>query len=212
MYIGGGDLKGRAVPSKYLPIRPTTGKAKQGLFNILQNHFNADVIGQHQDIHRHGWGECEALDLFCGTGNLTYDLASRGCKQVTAVDISNGCCNFVRKNIKHFNLNNVTVVRSDALSFLRSCPHPPKGDKEGAFDIILCDPPYDYPYYSSIPELVFSKGLLKENGWLVIEHSKRTSFAEHPNFIQQRTYGEVNFSFLGIRNNAKIATSEPKAT
>jgi 16S rRNA (guanine966-N2)-methyltransferase len=177
MYIGGGDLKGRAVPSKYLPIRPTTGKAKQGLFNILQNHFN--------------WDECEALDLFCGTGSLTYELASRGCKQVTAVDISNGCCNFVRKNIKHFELTNVITVRSDALSFLRSHTAP--------FDIILCDPPYEYPHYPVIPELVFSRNLLNETGWLVIEHSKRTSFNEHPNFLQQRSYGEVNFSFLGLK-------------
>ena len=177
MYIGGGDFKGRKVPSKYLPIRPTTGKAKQGLFNILQNHFN--------------WEECEALDLFCGTGSLTYDLASRGSKQVTAVDISNGCCNFVRKNVKHFGLENIIVVKSDALSFLRSHVVP--------FDIILCDPPYDYPHYPVIPDLVFSRNLLKETGWLVIEHSKRTSFTGHPNFIQQRTYGEVNFSFLGSK-------------
>lgn len=183
MYIGGGDLKGRAVPSKYLPIRPTTGKAKQGLFNILQNYFN--------------WEECEALDLFCGTGSLTYELASRGCKHVTAVDISNGCCNFVRKNIKHFELHNASIIRSDALAFLKSYPQPPKGDPTGAFDIIVCDPPYDYPHYPAIPDLVFSRNLLKENGQLVIEHSKRTSFTEHPNFLQQRMYGEVNFSFLG---------------
>jgi 16S rRNA (guanine(966)-N(2))-methyltransferase RsmD len=178
MYIGGGDLKGRAVPSKYLPIRPTTGKAKQALFNILQNHFD--------------WEQCDALDLFCGTGSLTYELASRGCKQVTAVDISNGCCNFVRKNVKHFELNNVITVRSDALSFLRSHSSP--------FDIILCDPPYDYPHYPAIPELVFSRNLLKQHGWLIIEHSKRTSFAEHPNFLQLRNYGEVNFSFLGYKS------------
>lgn len=177
MYIGGGDLKGRQVPSKYLPIRPTTGKAKQALFNILQNYFN--------------WEECDALDLFCGTGSLSYELASRGCKQVTAVDISNGCCNFVRKNIKHFNLPNLTAVRSDSLSFLRSHSAP--------FDIIVCDPPYDYPHYPAIADLVFSRNLLKPEGRLIIEHSKRTSFAEHPNFLEQRTYGEVNFSFLGIK-------------
>ncbi|HTA28162.1 MAG TPA: RsmD family RNA methyltransferase [Bacteroidia bacterium] len=174
MYIGGGDFKGRKVPSKYLPIRPTTGKAKQALFNILQNHFNFE--------------ECQGLDLFCGTGSLTYDLASRGCKQVTAVDISNGCCNFVRKNVKLFEINNVIVVKSDSLSFLRSHAEP--------FDIIFCDPPYEYPHYPVIHDLVFSRNLLKPEGWLIIEHSKRTSFADHPNFLQQRTYGEVNFSFL----------------
>lgn len=175
MYIGGGDLKGRAVPSKYLPIRPTTGKAKQALFNILQNRFN--------------WEECVALDLFCGTGSLTYELASRGCKQVTAVDISKGCCSFVRDNAKHFKLENVEIERSDALSFLKSC--------HTYFDIIICDPPYDYKQYPEIAELVFTKNLLKETGWLIIEHSKRTSFSQHPKFIQQRVYGEVNFSFLG---------------
>ncbi len=174
MYIGGGDFKGRKVPSKYLPIRPTTGKAKQALFNILQNHFNFE--------------ECQALDLFCGTGSLTYDLASRGCKQVTAVDISNGCCNFVRKNVKIFGLENVIVIKSDSLSFLRSHAEP--------FDIIFCDPPYEYPHYPVIPDLVFSRNLLTDSGWLIIEHSKRTSFTEHPNFLQQRVYGEVNFSFL----------------
>lgn len=183
MYIGGGDLKGRAVPTKYLPIRPTTGKAKQALFNILQNQFQ--------------WEECVALDLFCGTGSLSYELASRDCKQVTAVDISNGCCNFVRKNIKHFNLENVIVVKSDALSYLRSCSKTPTGGEGGLFDIILCDPPYDYPHYPIIPQLVFERNLLTETGWLIIEHSKRTSFAEHPNFIRHRVYGEVNFSFFG---------------
>jgi 16S rRNA (guanine966-N2)-methyltransferase len=174
MYIGGGDLKGRQVPSKYLPIRPTTGKAKQGLFNILQNHFT--------------WEDCECLDLFCGTGSITYDLASRGCKQITAVDISNGCCNFVRKNVKHFGLENVIVVKNDSLSFLRS--------HTDEFDIIICDPPYYYPHYNVIPDLIFSRNLLNETGWLIIEHSKRTSFANNPHFLQQRVYGEVNFSFL----------------
>jgi 16S rRNA (guanine966-N2)-methyltransferase len=203
VYIGGGDLKGRAVPSKYLPIRPTTGKAKQALFNILNNLVDEKRSGS-DDPGVNYWEECVALDLFCGTGSLTYELASRGCKKVTAVDISNGCCNFVRKNVKHFELTNVVIVRSDALSFLRSCPQPTKGGEGGTFDIILCDPPYDYPHYPVIPELVFSMNLLTETGTLVIEHSKRTSFIrmdpfgkEHPHFIQQRVYGEVNFSFFG---------------
>jgi 16S rRNA (guanine966-N2)-methyltransferase len=176
MYIGGGDFKGRKIPSKYLPVRPTTGKAKQALFNILQNYMD--------------WSQCDALDLCCGTGSLTYELASRGCKQVTAVDISGGSCNFVRKNLTAFGIDNAMVIKSDLLAFLKNCNQP--------FDVIICDPPYDYPHYPEIADLVFTRNLLKDNGMLIVEHSKRTSFSDNPHLLQQRTYGEVNFSFFGL--------------
>lgn len=175
MRISGGNLKGRNIPGKKLDLRPTTNRAKQGLFNILH--------------HRLDWTQCTALDLFSGTGSITYELASRGCVQVTAVDISSQNCIFIRNNLKNFGLNNVITVRSDSLSFLRSHNMP--------YDIIIADPPYDYPHFSVIPELIFSKGLLKENGWLIIEHSRRTSLKDIPHFIEQRTYGEVNFSIFG---------------
>jgi 16S rRNA (guanine966-N2)-methyltransferase len=174
MYIGGGNLKGRKVPNTKLNLRPTTNRAKQGLFNILH--------------HRLDWEQCSALDLFSGTGSITYELASRGCKDVTSVDISSSNCNFIRNNIKQFQLSNIIIVRSDALSFIRSHNIP--------YDIIIADPPYDYPHFSVLPELVFEKKLLKEGGYLVIEHSKRTSFKDTPYFVEQRVYGEVNFSIF----------------
>ena len=178
MRIGGGNLKGRKVPDAKLNLRPTTNRAKQGLFNILH--------------HRLNWEECKALDLFSGTGSITYELASRGCISVTSVDISSSNCNFIRNNAKQFGLSNVMIVRSDALSFLRSHSEP--------YDVIIADPPYDYEHYEVIPQLVFERNLLKEDGYLVIEHSRRTtSFGNHPNFTELRTYGEVNFSFFQLK-------------
>lgn len=174
MRISGGNLKGRKVPDTKLHLRPTTNRAKQGLFNILH--------------HRLDWSQCSALDLFSGTGSITYELASRGCIGVTSVDISSGNCSFIRTNIKQFQLSNIIIVRSDALSFLRSHNVP--------YDIIIADPPYDYEHFNVLPELVFQKNLLKEGGYLVIEHSKRTSFKDTSRFVEQRTYGEVNFSIF----------------
>ena len=181
MRITGGNLKGRNIPGKKLNLRPTTNRAKQGLFNILH--------------HRVDWPQCTALDLFSGTGSITYELASRGCQQVTSVDISTQNCSFIRTNLKNFGLNNAFIVRSDALSFLRSHNTP--------YDIIIADPPYDYPHFNVIPGLVFTKGLLKANGWLVIEHSRRTSLKDNPHFIEQRTYGEVNFSIFWNKTENK---------
>jgi len=174
MYIGGGNLKGRKVPDTKLNLRPTTNRAKQGLFNILNNRLD--------------WVECSALDLFSGTGSITYELASRGCKEVTSVDISSSNCNFIRTNAKQFQLSNIIIVRSDSLSFLRSHNVP--------YDIIIADPPYDYHHFNVLPELIFEKKLLKETGYLVIEHSRKTSFKDTPNFVELRTYGEVNFSIF----------------
>jgi 16S rRNA (guanine966-N2)-methyltransferase len=175
MRITGGGLKGRSIPNKKLDLRPTTNRAKQGLLNILH--------------HRLDWENCNALDLFSGTGSITYELSSRGCKQITAIDISPANIGFIRNNVKTLGLNNVIIVRSDALSFLRSHKEP--------YDLIIADPPYDYHHYPILPELIFEKHLLKETGLLVIEHSKRTSFKENPFFMEQRNYGEVNFSFFG---------------
>jgi len=176
MRINAGGLKGRNIPDKASELRPTTNKAKQGLFNILTNRVE--------------WDNCNTLDLFSGTGSLSFELASRGVKQVTSVDISPKNCGFIRSTAQQLGLSNIIIVRSDALSYLRSHTEP--------YDIIIADPPYDYHHYEVIPQLIFERNLLKEHGWLVIEHSKRTSFKDTPFYSEQRAYGEVNFSFFSL--------------
>lgn len=179
MRITGGGLKGRKITDKQLNLRPTTNKAKQALFNILRNRVE--------------WSECMALDLFSGTGSISFEMVSNGCKEVTAVDINPQNCGVIRNTAKQLGLTNIIIVRSDALSFIRSHSKP--------YDIIIADPPYDYPHYEVIPQLIFERNLLSPNGWLIIEHSKRTSFKELPHFIEQRAYGEVNFSFFCLHPN-----------
>jgi len=174
MRITGGGLKGRTLPNKRLSLRPTTNRAKQGLFNILN--------------HRLDWNTCTSLDLFSGTGSLTFELASRGCIHITSVDINSLHCKLLHQGVKQLGLNNIVIVRSDALSYLRSHKEP--------YSLIIADPPYNYPHYELLPRLVFEKNLLKENGLLVVEHSRKTSFTEFPFFVEQRKYGEVNFSIF----------------
>lgn len=175
MRITGGALKGRTVPDVKQNLRPTTNRAKQGLLNML--------------AHRVEWELCNALELFGGTGNLTYEMASRGCRSITTVGINRINCNLIRQNVKQLGLNNVRVIRADALSFL-------KNSRE-SWSLIFADPPYDYRYHETLVGLVFEKKLLKEDGFLVVEHSRRTTFTALPSFIEQRKYGEVNFSFFG---------------
>ncbi len=175
MRITGGWLKGRTLPDKKLNLRPTTNRAKQGLLNMLN--------------HRIDWVSCKALDLFGGTGNLTFEMASRGCLRVTAVEISKKNSNFIRQNLMRLGLNNVQVIRGNALSFLQNTHE--------SWTLIFCDPPYDFKNYDTIIKLIFDNRLLIKDGLLVIEHSRRTSFSSSNYYIEQRKYGEVNFSFFG---------------
>lgn len=169
-------MRGRNIPDKDMKLRPTTNRAKQGLFNILN--------------HRLDWSNCSALDLFSGTGSISFEMASRGVKQITSVDINLQNCNFIRGTGKQLGLSNIIIVRSDALSFLRSHSEP--------YDIIIADPPYDYKHHEVIPQLVFERNLLKPEGWLIIEHSKKTLYNNTPFFKELRAYGEVNFSFFNL--------------
>jgi 16S rRNA (guanine966-N2)-methyltransferase len=182
MRIISGEHKGRVINApKSLPVRPTTDFAKESIFNILNNHFDFEGL--------------KILDLFCGTGNITYEFASRGSTDITCVDNNYPCCEFVKKTIAAFKMDQVKVTKSDALSFLKKTL--------SNYDIIFADPPYDMDAekFQSIPELVFSKNILKPNGWLIIEHGERTIFSNHKNFIEHRKYGNVNFSIFKKRED-----------
>ena len=180
MRIISGTHKGRRInPPQNLPVRPTTDFAKEGLFNILNNHIDFEGL--------------KALDLFCGTGNITYEFASRGCADITSIDDNYPCCEFVKKTISSFKMTEVKVIKSDVFSFLKKTTN--------TYQLIFAGPPYEMEpeKFELIPELVFSKNLLQKEGILIIEHGARTDFSKHSCFFEHRKYGNVNFSFF--KNN-----------
>lgn len=177
MRIIAGKFKGRRFnpPAKNWPTRPTTDFAKEGLFNILNNHFD--------------FSEIKVLDLFGGTGSHSYEFISRGCCDVTYVDKFPGCVNFVKKTAKTLEIEEcLRIVRADVFRFIDRCAD--------AYDYIFAGPPYPLPNIPDIPGFIFEKGLLKTGGWLVLEHNPNHSFEKQPNFFQQRNYGKTIFSFF----------------
>lgn len=175
MRVISGTLKGRRFnPPANLPVRPTTDFAKESLFNILNNHIDFE--------------EMNALDLFAGTGNISIELVSRGCITVTSVDVNFKCTDFIKKTAIAFNINNLQVIKSNVFSYLKFASKP--------YQLIFADPPYDLDGINKIPEIIFDKNLLAENGIMVIEHSRDTNFEQHPRFVEKRNYGKVNFSIF----------------
>ncbi len=175
MRIISGKNRGRHIvaPSN-LPVRPTMDMGKESLFNILNNYFYLD------NIH--------VLDLFSGTGNITYEFASRSALSVIAVDENILCTKFIQKTIEQLKYDNVTVVRQDAFAFLKSC--------HKKFNVIFADPPYDMPNIELLPDLVFDNNLLLPDGWFVLEHSGIHDFSQHTKFYEHRKYGKLHFSFF----------------
>jgi 16S rRNA (guanine(966)-N(2))-methyltransferase RsmD len=175
MRIIQGKNKGRHIQTPAnLPVRPTTDLGKESLFNILNNYFFFDKI--------------TVLDLFAGTGNISYEFASRGAISVTAVDNYQGCSDFIRKTAEKLQYNNLLVVSGDVFSFVERMRQ--------QFDIIFADPPYNLKGLEKIVAYVFDNQLLKTSGWLIIEHPKEYDFSQHPNFYEHRKYGKLNFTFL----------------
>jgi len=175
MRIISGKYKGKTISApKNLPVRPTTDFAKEGLFNVLNNEFDFEEI--------------EVLDLFSGTGNIAYEFVSRGAKKVLCIDQNYSCVSFIKKTSKELDFKQLTVFKNDVFIYLKQYHQ--------TFDIIFADPPYDLKEIPLLPDLVFNNQLLNKNGWLIIEHDKRTDLSKFPNFLIQRKYGNVNFSIF----------------
>jgi len=175
MRIIGGKLKGlRLTPPPNLPVRPTTDMAKEALFNILNNLYDFEDL--------------KVLDLFSGTGSLSLEFASRGCREITSVDKNAGCYNFLKNTAKQHQLDAIKANRADVFKFLEQ--------ETETFDLIFADPPFDIPQIPLIPELVFKKNLLNPGGILIVEHPTMKRLDNHPNFKEQRKYGYSSFSFF----------------
>lgn len=181
MRIISGNFRGKRINAPTnLPVRPTTDFAKEGLFNVLNNHFYFDEIS--------------ALDLFSGIGSISLELASRGSKRVLSVDLDAGCVKFLSETVQKMNLSEtLSVVRADVFSFLGR-------NNQGSFDLIFADPPYDLDAdkFHQLVDLIKANNWLSEGGELVIEHPKEINFESNPYFLQTRKYGNVNFSFFGF--------------
>ena len=168
---------------KKLPVRPTTDFAKEALFNILS--------------HRIDFDETVLLDLFSGTGNISYEFGSRGTKNITSVDAHYGCVKYINNISEEFDFS-IKTVKSDVLKYLASTPF--------TFDVIFADPPYSIEQsdFEAIVNKVFDKELLNEEGFLIIEHSKHTDLSKNEYFTDARRYGGSVFSFFEKKKKADL--------
>lgn len=173
--IIGGDKGGVIIHAPAnLPVRPTTDRAKESLFNILHNHFDLENI--------------TAIDLFSGTGNMAYEFASRGAMHVVSVDLNFNCYNFIKQTKSKLGLGQMEVVKADVFKYLQKC--------ETTFDIIFADAPYDLPRIPEIANIVFDKNLLNPGGWLIVEHGSELDLSKHPRIKEMRKYGQSTFSIF----------------
>ena len=175
MRIIDGSHKKRQIilPSK-IDISPTTDFAKEALFNILRYYTDFQGI--------------DVLDIFSGSGNISYEFASRGANKIIAIEKNYFWYNFIQNNIEKINLKSFSVFQLDAFYYIQHC-------KE-KFDIIFADPPYNLDNIDKIPDLIFDNNLLNDDGVLILEHGSKLSFSDHKRLIDHRSYGKVNFSFF----------------
>jgi len=176
MRIISGTHKGRRlIAPKTLPVRPTTDFAKEALFNILRNsiYFN----------------EISLLDLFAGTGNISYEFASRGTENITAVDAHFGCVKYIKKTAEELEFP-IETIKSDVIKYLSAV--------SSKFDVIFADPPYKFEtqQFEDIIGKIFENDLINTNGLVIIEHSKDTDLSHLSQFKELRRYGGSVFSFF----------------
>lgn len=183
MRIISGQLGGRRInpPANMPHTRPTTDIAKEGLFNILQNNFDFE--------------ELKTLDLFGGTGSISYELASRGAKDLTIVEKDDKMFSFIKKTVEELKLQNFRAVKSDVFRFLETANE--------TYDFIFAGPPYALTTIDELPKLIFAKALLNEGGWFVLEHTPRNDYKAFPHYLREKHYGTTIFTIFEIPGEAK---------
>lgn len=179
MRIISGKNRGRIIqPPRNFKSRPTTDFAKESLFNLINNEYDIQKL--------------KILDLFAGTGSISFEFASRGCDSVTAVEKIFKYADHIKKTALNLGLA-VRVIQGDFFKFI--IYHKEK------YDLIFADPPYDLINRKQIPELIFEHHILNENGTLILEHSEQDSYKSLPYFEKQKSYGKVNFTFFYLKHS-----------
>lgn len=178
MRIIGGNYRGKKlVAPASLPVRPTTDFAKTGLFNILLNRYELS--------------EVKVLDLFAGTGSITYELLSRGCTKLHAVDRNKDCVTFIRQTLERLRApGSVRVYQADALTFLQK--------NNDVYNIIFADPPFEEEYAETLLNTIREYKIINAEGWFILEHITGKDYSLLPGFEETRKYGNVSFSFFNV--------------
>jgi 16S rRNA (guanine(966)-N(2))-methyltransferase RsmD len=148
--------------------------AREALFNILRNRIDFESV--------------HVLDLFSGTGSISYEFASLGTPNILAIERDRIHCEAIRKNIKLFDIQSIQLFQTDVFSFLSR--------SRDSFDLIFADPPYDHKRLAELPQLILSSSLLKPGGQFILEHGPGLSFSDHPKYHETRVYGKVHFTFF----------------
>ncbi len=176
MRIISGEYGGRRFnpPNKMPYTRPTTDVAKEGLFNIIQNNLDIEAL--------------KTLDLFGGTGSISYELASRGAQDLTIVEKDNQMYEFIKKTIADLKIENINPIKLDVFKFIQNCVD--------QFDLIFAGPPYALTNIDDLPKLIFEKHLLKTKGWFILEHTPRNDYKQFPFYKTERNYGTTIFSIF----------------
>ena len=176
MRIIGGEHGGRRFnpPTKMPYTRPTTDIAKEGLFNVLQHSLDIE--------------ELATLDLFGGTGSISYELASRGAKALTIVEKDSAMYDFIKKTIADLRIENMKAIKMDVFKFIGQC--------SDSFDFIFAGPPYALQNIDDLPRLIFEKKLLNDKGWFVLEHTPRNDYKAFPFYKTEKNYGTTIFSIF----------------
>jgi len=175
MRIISGSRKGHIIrPPRNLPIRPTTDLSKESLFNILVNNFDME--------------DCDVLDLFSGGGSISLEFCSRGAQTLVSVDKHPGCTGFLKSESAKLGFDQIEVVRTDVMSFLRNTGT--------TYDIIFCDPPYAFTLYEEMIRIILDRELLKPDGWCIVEHHSVTKLDHIPERFDKRAYGQNIMSFF----------------
>ncbi len=175
MRITGGKYLNRIIrPPAGFKARPTTDLARESLMNILNNRYDFESVS--------------LLDLFGGTGAISYEFASRGTVEIDIVETDRRSCRFISNTLKELGLERARVHRLDVRDWLKICRR--------QYDIIFADPPYDLPWLSEIPDRVMASGAVHDSTLLILEHSAAQNFGDHPGFAGHRRYGLVNYTFF----------------
>ncbi len=179
MRIISGDLKGRYIQNlKNFRARPTTDMAREALFNVLAHSIDFEDIS--------------VLDLFSGTGLISYEFASRGCNDIVSVEKDSHHQRFISKQINIFDLGDKIIsLKADVFSYLKRAP-------QQKFDLIFADPPYDLPNFDDVLPSIINSETAKEGATIIIEHGPEKDYSNHINFYQLRKYGKVHFSFFEV--------------